>query len=693
MKAHASTYFGKYREIIWAVALFLVLDLSVLILNFYISYQISEDALSINLAGRQRMLSQRITKSLLIAQANINQDMPVDGALAELKSTTRLFDETLTAFEQGGTTQGGDKRTVQLPAITSAEGVEILSKARTIWVPYLAGVNSLINDGSSTNTLYLIDNAVRIALASNLQLLELMNQLTTTLEQGANAKADTLRKIQTVGILLALLNFAFILFKFVRRLRENDRKIEIAQNETNEILATVKEGLFLLDEKLLIGSQFSASLEKMLGMPVRAGSDFREIMRTIFAHTVFLNACDFIELLFSPHVKEGLLGDLNPLHKAEVSIRNERGVTEKRYLSLNFNRVVVAGKTVHLLVTLFDVSNEVELERALVDAKEEAKLEMEGLLDLLKIDPSVLHNFIAQSEQALLEINEELRGAGGEIDYRPLDYRRTVDAVFRRVHSFKGDSAVLGLEVFESLAQNFEATLSVLRSKTTLCGEDLLALPFYLEEILQRVAMVKNLVARLASYYDTFSPVATTENFSGKLENLVSRIANDYDRQVKLVTDLHLISALPPHTSTELKEIVVQLLRNAVAHGIEPVAERIGLGKQASGNIHVALKESSHGEYELTLHDDGRGLVPGNIRIALLKSGRYTAEQLNEFSDRQILMKIFEPGFSTATRVDRNAGHGVGLDVVHKKIEQLGARLRIATHEKAYTQFSIIFPA
>ena len=78
MKTPPSNYFGKYREIIWAVALFLVLDLSVLVLNFYISYQISEDALSINLAGRQRMLSQRITKSLLIAQANINQNISVD---------------------------------------------------------------------------------------------------------------------------------------------------------------------------------------------------------------------------------------------------------------------------------------------------------------------------------------------------------------------------------------------------------------------------------------------------------------------------------------------------------------------------------------------------------------------------------------------------------------------------------------
>ena len=693
MKAHARSYLGKYREIIWAVALFLVLDLSVLILNFYISYQISEDALSINLAGRQRMLSQRITKSLLIAQANINQDMPIDGALTELKNTTKLFDETLTAFEQGGMAQGGDQKTVYLTAITSPEGKEILNKARNIWEPYLDRVNSLIKDSSSSNALYLIDGAVRFALANNLKLLDLMNQLTTTLEQGANAKADILRKIQTVGILLAMLNFVFILFKFIRRLRENDRKIEIAQNETGEILATVKEGLFLLDEELHIGSQFSTSLEKMLGMPVKAGADFREIMRGIFSITVFDNACDFLELLFSAHVKENLLGDLNPLNKVEVTVRNEHGVNEKRYLTLSFNRVAVGGKTVHLLVTMFDVTNEVELEHALVNAKEEVKLEMEGLLDLLKIEPAVLNNFLIHSEQVLLEINEELRGAGVEVEFRPLDYRRTVDAVFRRIHTFKGDSAVLGLEVFEGLAQNFESTLSSLRSKPSLSGEDLLALPFHLEEILQRVATVKNLVSRLASYYETFTPVLPVNNFTDHLENLVARIASDYGKQVKLVTDLRLINALPPHTSNELKGIVVQLLRNAVAHGIEPVAERIKSGKLPGGSILIALTESAQGEYEFILRDDGRGLVPDNIRNALLRSGRYTAEQLNEFSDKQILMKIFEPGFSTASQVDRNAGHGVGLDVVHKKIEQLGARLRITTHESAYTQFSIIFPA
>jgi len=55
---------GKYRDIIIAVALFLLFDLGVLILNFYTSFQIAEDAVGINLSGRQRMLSQSSAKAL-----------------------------------------------------------------------------------------------------------------------------------------------------------------------------------------------------------------------------------------------------------------------------------------------------------------------------------------------------------------------------------------------------------------------------------------------------------------------------------------------------------------------------------------------------------------------------------------------------------------------------------------------------
>src|SRR5687767_4749311 len=64
--------YGKYRGILISVALFILLDASVMILNFYVSFEIADDAVGINLAGRQRMLSQRIAKSLY----SLNSESP-----------------------------------------------------------------------------------------------------------------------------------------------------------------------------------------------------------------------------------------------------------------------------------------------------------------------------------------------------------------------------------------------------------------------------------------------------------------------------------------------------------------------------------------------------------------------------------------------------------------------------------------
>jgi len=162
---------------------------------------------------------------------------------------------------------------------------------------------------------------------------------------------------------------------------------------------------------------------------------------------------------------------------------------------------------------------------------------------------------------------------------------------------------------------------------------------------------------------------------------------------VQLVAELDLLTSLPSKVQSELKDILVQLVRNAVVHGIEPPAQREEQSKPKTGNIYVALKPSVGGEYEIILRDDGRGLAPKRIRAALLRSGRYSEAQLNEFDDRQIVMKIFESGFSTIEAAGRDAGHGFGMDVIKKKIEQLGARLRIATRENLFTQFSINFGA
>ncbi|MEW6166926.1 MAG: type IV pili methyl-accepting chemotaxis transducer N-terminal domain-containing protein [Pseudomonadota bacterium] len=674
-------YFGKYREIVLAVAFFLIFDLAVLVLNFLISFQIAEDATAVNLAGRQRMLSQRMTKALLLARQDVTAEGTAAASLDELAKTVQLFDTTLDGFRRGGTVSGGDGRPVRLDAVRTAQGVAILDEAAAIWRGYRERLEPLLGEAFTDAQL---TAAVDAARAGNLRLLGLMNDLTTHLEESASSKAQRLRAVQTAGILLALLNFAFILQKFIRRLRDTDRRIEAAQRETAEILGTVKEGLFLLDRELRIGLLFSKSLPQILGHDVRPGMDFRAVLVALVPAAALRSAYDYIDLLLQDRVKESLVTELNPLARVEV-----RGADagRKRVLSLQFNRAFVDGRISHLLVTVADVSAQAELEAQVADARSRARGEVEALLDLLQIDGATLADFLQATERKLLQVNDHLRSAGGSGDHR-----RAIAAVLRLVHSIKGDAAALRLSMFEDLAQQFEAQLIQLRDKGPVSGDDLIALPLPLDELFQRITLVRTLAQRVAAYQQTLAPAATdTAALADALEQLAQRIARDHGKQAKLVAELDALPSLPEPVQRELRDIAVQLLRNAVVHGIEPADERSRCAKAPTGIVYVGLKPLGDGQFDFVVRDDGRGLSVRRVRDALVRSGRYSEAQLDELSERQILMKLFESGVSTAEQVTRDAGHGIGLDLVLQKVQQLHARLRVSSQENGYTQFSLRF--
>ena len=140
--------FGKYREIIVAVGFFLLFDLGVLVLNFYTSFKIDQDTVAINLAGRQRYVSQRIARTLLELDAARAAGQPYKPeTLAELRGGTKIFDISNTAFREGGTIPGGDGKPVYLEAVTSERGVSLNSQVSAIWKPYHERLQPLMADG------------------------------------------------------------------------------------------------------------------------------------------------------------------------------------------------------------------------------------------------------------------------------------------------------------------------------------------------------------------------------------------------------------------------------------------------------------------------------------------------------------------------------------------------------------------
>ena len=114
---------------------------------------------------------------------------------------------------------------------------------------------------------------------------------------------------------------------------------------------------------------------------------------------------------------------------------------------------------------------------------------------------------------------------------------------------------------------------------------------------------------------------------------------------------------------------LVQLVRNAVAHGIEGGAERQALGKPPAGR--VTLEVIRHG-YRVWFRcsDDGRGVDLEAVRSAMQKKGAYAAvtQGLNA---TELLALLLKGGITTANTVTELAGRGIGLDVVREATQRM----------------------
>jgi chemotaxis protein histidine kinase CheA len=335
-----------------------------------------------------------------------------------------------------------------------------------------------------------------------------------------------------------------------------------------------------------------------------------------------------------------------------------------------------------------DVSEKVRLENELAAAAARTHGEVEALLKLLTVDSVSLVQYLDHAQSTLLEINDQLKSGNASSQ----NHLSLINGIFRRIHGLKGDAAMLGLDTFEQLAQEFEAVLRRLREQPKISGNDLVAIPLKLDAFIERIQMVRDIAQRLAS---NSAPKVKSDDqprlLPTRLEQLGARIAQDQGKTLQVQTDLSALDSLRPTTQATISAIALQLLRNAVAHGIETPSERSGRAKDEAGHVLISLNAIENDEYELKVRDDGRGLIPQHIRAKLISSGRYTAEQIAQWDDKQIVMQIFEPGFSTREAADRDAGQGVGLDVVKEHVASLGARLRIGSVPHKYTEFLIRF--
>jgi len=131
------------------------------------------------------------------------------------------------------------------------------------------------------------------------------------------------------------------------------------------------------------------------------------------------------------------------------------------------------------------------------------------------------------------------------------------------------------------------------------------------------------------------------------------------------------------------------MLRNALAHGVEAPEERLAAGKPAEGTVNIAVSREAT-EVVLRVSDDGAGMDREAIRKKAIERGLLKPDV--ELSDRDLYGFVLETGFSTAEQVTQLSGRGVGMDVVHNEIKQLGGSLIIDSEQGKGATFTLRLP-
>jgi chemosensory pili system protein ChpA (sensor histidine kinase/response regulator) len=136
---------------------------------------------------------------------------------------------------------------------------------------------------------------------------------------------------------------------------------------------------------------------------------------------------------------------------------------------------------------------------------------------------------------------------------------------------------------------------------------------------------------------------------------------------------------------------LLHLIQNAIAHGIEPEAERQQHGKPAHGTIYLGAAHRG-GSIHIEVEDDGCGIDGEHLKREAVRQGFLPEAEAARLSERDALNLMFMAGFSTAEVVTTASGRGVGLDVVRTNVARLNGEIEVETERGVGTRFTLKLP-
>ncbi len=700
---------------------------TVLIPGLELAGEVAESSTALKLLGEQQRHPTMIRASLETVHDRLGTRGYVQESLDDLRASTTKLDAALHEMTApkppGWFSLTGDKHSLADTGATATTRASMAGKHAALlldsWAKELVVLNPVLayhgvpyQDNESTGTNLNeggreLELRVNAALRTSRHVLPVLDNEFTAIAtelQSTNLRSATqLRFVMMSGLVIAI-GLVLLVTVLLSARQRQESSLRQARQQTTDILRTVKDGLFLLDSKLAIGSAYSGALETLFQRKDFAGLPFEDLLRHIVPERTLTTAVKFVKILWAERTNEKLVKTINPLGEVEVHLDAGNGKFDTRYLQFDFHRVRVDGEMTNVLVSVSDVTARVELANELQASQSQAQGQVDTLLGILHIDPAQLALFLNDSNAAMKMINAVLREPTREEGV----FRKKLDTLFRQVHSVKGEAAALGLSSIESRAHAFEDDLKSLKEKPSLSGNDFLPLVIKLDELLTHLQSVSELVARLSRMHGTQHDAVhtitavlqaekqrlqggkTDAGVEATLQQLAARVARENNKEA--ILQCTGLDAVPEDYRRAVKDIGIQAVRNAVVHGIEPPSARAAAGKARQGVLRLSFQDAGDSGYKLIVEDDGQGLSTERIKEAAVKKGFVTPEKALTMDTKQIFSLLFQPGFSTIETATKDAGRGVGMNLIAELTNQMGGRVSVATSAGKFTRLTMTLP-
>jgi two-component system chemotaxis sensor kinase CheA len=504
-----------------------------------------------------------------------------------------------------------------------------------------------------------------------------------------------------------------------RHEREKQDLIGAGHRLTDAILKTSSLGLFLLDSKDRIQPQVSSSLATLFRRQDFSNLSFEKLIAPLVSAKTLSIARTHVARLMD--LARGQAEESNPLQDIEVRLSNAAGSTDTAHYSFDFSAVEIPHEPRVWLVRVTDITTRVQQDRELVDLRAQVRAQGEILRSVLQSGGSKFGTFLQKTDASMKTINGVLKKPAREADA----FRSKLEETLHEVDRIRRGAAALKLMGLQAAAREFEDALQDLKSRSTLSGSDFLPLAVKLDTLYGQFAMLRSLTSQAAPARDAEqveADVPVTENgtqiieapkfiaeiaaraaaaepkrmaAAGSLEStlttLTEMVAQEHHKTVML--ECIGLQLVPSRYQATIKNIAIQLIRNAVVHGIEPAEERETASKPAIATLNLEFKAASDHGFELLFQDDGRGLNPENVRSVAVARGILRAEDAARLRDRQAIKLIFKSGFSTMTDMPGEPKHGAGMSLVRRYVHEAGGKIALASLMGHETRFKVTLPA